>query len=123
MTRYFIYGLADPTTGEFRYVGCTMYPKQRLKHHINVPAVRWNAEMKAWISDLTDVGKEPIMVTLEEYDLVNPVAPFTSEPYRIEAQWTAALAKAGEPLFNRRFGQYRTIEQVEQAIATAKIRK
>lgn len=78
----YIYGLVDPRTGAYKYIGRTAQPKERLRHHISEAA--WT-----WIEELRELGLSAEMQVLE-----------TITPRRIKSPYLAAypqFAVAGMP--------------------------
>lgn len=58
-----IYGLRDPETKEYRYVGASVDPESRYEDHVY--DLSGNARLRSWLSDLFDAGREPDIVHLE----------------------------------------------------------
>lgn len=68
-----IYGLADPDSGEVRYVGKAKDPEKRRDQHVSEVRNRSAAngrhfELFAWIESLLEADKEPALVRLEEVE-------------------------------------------------------
>lgn len=59
-----IYALADPGTGEIRYIGKANDPRARLKSHIR-DSRRRNTPVYCWIRKLQEGGQEPSMAVIE----------------------------------------------------------
>ncbi len=85
----YIYGLRDPNTGEIKYVGKTINPRQRLGYHMNEVA---NERKREWIEGLRAADKKPIMVILEECD--------NSEGKEAEYTWIFFFLDCGCALTN-----------------------
>ena len=85
-----IYGLKDPRTQKFRYVGRSCRPWARLKAHLKGDDT--NTYKKRWIAQLDAAGLEPILVLLEQT---------TESGWRdLEQFWEQHLREQGEPLTN-----------------------
>lgn len=61
-----IYGLADPTTGQLRYVGKTTKPRRRLDEHIADARRGVNRPSSHWIRSLLKKGQRPEIFEIEE---------------------------------------------------------
>lgn len=59
---YFVYALADPRTGEVRYVGCTADLERRFSDHC---AASYDSSTYAWCRELASLGLEPVLVCLQ----------------------------------------------------------
>ena len=59
-----IYGLADPETGEVRYIGKAASPKRRYAGHLR--ETRRKTPLYCWIASLTKRGLKPSLVILIE---------------------------------------------------------
>ncbi len=59
----YIYALIDPETREFRYIGKTTRPKERLQNHMNEKS---NCHRSHWLQSLKAKGLKPEMVIIEE---------------------------------------------------------
>lgn len=69
----FIYALAEPTTGEVRYVGKSQNPRYRISSHASrsgAPLVR------EWIASLRADGAEPALVILYEVSAGHDADPW-----------------------------------------------
>lgn len=62
--KVYIYGLKDPRTGEIRYVGKSVHPRERYKQHVK--GGESNLHKGRWIADLRRAGLKPEMIILEE---------------------------------------------------------
>lgn len=60
-----IYSLSDPRTGEVRYVGWSMWIRERYQSHI-ANSDRSNPAKNAWISELKSLGLIPILTVLDQ---------------------------------------------------------
>lgn len=91
----YIYGLADPDTGEVLYIGKADDPQRRFVEHL---ADRSDTRKARWIADLRDHGREPTLVVFQG-------VPFAS--WRdVEAHWIRAyVALDDDPLMNDRLAQ------------------
>lgn len=61
----FIYALIDPFTGEIRYIGKSVRPKERLTNQCNEHSNTYRCH---WIQSVLMKGKRPIQIILEELD-------------------------------------------------------
>ena len=59
-----IYALADPATGEIRYIGKANKPEERLKTHLR-DAKRRSTPVYCWLRKLAAQGAQPVMRVLE----------------------------------------------------------
>lgn len=68
MSKYHIYGLYDPSTGELRYIGKTkMTLARRLWHHIKYAKTSpKNLHKLNWIRKVLESGNEPIIAPIKE---------------------------------------------------------
>lgn len=91
----FIYVLMDPDTLEVRYLGKTVKPiERRLAVHIShAKRVGHKRHVAAWIRSLLDVGKKPIIQSVET---VSPNGDWVAA----EQRWIAELLEAGADLCN-----------------------
>lgn len=70
MSRFIIYGLEDPRTGQIRYVGRSSSGLERPKHH-TVPAAlakEPNRHKASWLRGLVAEGKKPTIRVLEAFE-------------------------------------------------------
>lgn len=88
----FIYTLADPRTGEIRYVGKTFDMAKRLKEHIKNSR---GTRCASWVKSLANDGVVPVMEVLEE----TPEAD-VSAWQEAEFFWIETLRFYGCPLTN-----------------------
>ncbi|HZM34757.1 MAG TPA: NUMOD3 domain-containing DNA-binding protein, partial [Burkholderiales bacterium] len=117
MTRaVYIYGLADPISGQVRYVGKTVQsPTIRLSQHI-CHRSRNRTKCSSWIRHLQNKGLQPEMFILEESN--------ESAWREAEQFWIASLRLAGCDLCNLTDGGlgpsgYRLSEERKHRIAFA----
>jgi hypothetical protein len=87
-----IYTLADPRTGQVRYVGATSDVGARFKTHRSCKGGD-NYPRKAWLAELRALGLTPVCVVLEE-------GPGTG--YADERKWIAFYLAIGADLTNVR---------------------
>lgn len=64
MTDVFLYGLADPRTGDIRYVGKSKNPEKRLRQHIRDRNRRPHYPVSRWIRSLLSEGVSPSLTVL-----------------------------------------------------------
>lgn len=62
----FIYALCDPDTGKIRYIGKSIYPKDRFRRHIKNTKDGYTQYVYNWIRSLLSRNKLPKMELLEE---------------------------------------------------------
>lgn len=63
----YIYALADPRTGEIRYIGQTYMPQTRLMGHLSEARTAYVClEKRAWLLELMSIGLVPQMIILEQ---------------------------------------------------------
>jgi hypothetical protein len=63
---WIIYTLADPRTGEIRYVGMTFRKRQRLNEHVSRAATGGRTHRDCWIKSLLDAGLRPTLAVAQE---------------------------------------------------------
>lgn len=61
----YIYALTDPFTGDIRYIGKSIRPKERLTNHCNDSSKTWRTN---WIQSVLSKGLRPELLILEELD-------------------------------------------------------
>jgi hypothetical protein len=90
-----IYGLTDPRTAEYRYVGAADEPLRRRYQHI------WDAEHRPdgcefhlWLAELRGLGLKPLYMPLEVAD----------DWQEAERKWIRILREEGNRLTNRTSG-------------------
>jgi DNA-binding XRE family transcriptional regulator len=88
MGTIYIYGLAEPTTGEVRYVGRSANPENRLCGHLH-EAILSRRPKDDWIYSLALQGRAPDLVILDE-----AACEMAAE---VEAQW---VGQFGSQLLN-----------------------
>ena len=90
MNKYLIYGLKDPRTDEYRYVGKTSNGLSRAKSHLNHSH---NPLVNDWVNELMANDYKPDVVILE--NVVNQFELVDKEKY-----WTGKLINDGYDLCN-----------------------
>jgi DNA-binding XRE family transcriptional regulator len=90
MNKYLIYGLKDPRTDEYRYVGKTSNGLSRAKSHLNHSH---NPLVNDWVNELMANDYKPDVVILE--NVVNQFELVDKEKY-----WVGKLLKEGYDLYN-----------------------
>lgn len=89
----FIYGLADPRTGEIRYVGRTVNLRHRTRRHLRVAGTESPSLYRdRWIKQLLSEGLEFNLIVLETID--------ESQSGEAETKWIAKLREEGARLTN-----------------------
>ncbi len=109
-----IYSLADPRTGEVRYVGQTTKTlRGRLSSHLTPSGLRKKLHVAAWLTGLTKAGLQPVAAVLHE-------AASREELDQLEI---AAIAKFGKafPLTNHAPGGRANAGAVRSAETCARI--
>lgn len=86
----YIYGLHDPRTGELRYIGKSVRPRQRVRNQMNERA---NTHRGHWLAELRRLGVEPIQVIID-------AVPADSDWQAIERVYIAAARASGARLTN-----------------------
>ncbi len=61
----YIYSLADPDTGNVRYIGKTIYPNRRLADHLKMKS-RTITHKEKWVNSILKLGKIPVFEVLLE---------------------------------------------------------
>lgn len=89
-----IYGLADPDTGEIRYIGKSIRPHERLANHCNE---RSACHRTNWIRSVLARGKRPALIILE-------TLPPTADWQASERRWIAHGHEQGWHLTNSTSG-------------------
>lgn len=92
MSRFLVYGLADPRTGVVRYIGKSSYGLERPKEHVH-KAGRERTHKAAWVRSLKRIGLRPEIRVLED-------VPDRSDLDIVEAFWIAQGKGLGWPLTN-----------------------
>jgi DNA-binding transcriptional regulator YdaS (Cro superfamily) len=88
-----IYALADPRTGEVRYIGKAVDPVRRLQQHLTpFQLSRYKSKKNSWIKSLLDAGVTPTLHVLElvDYQAANEA----------EIRWIAKALGMGARLTN-----------------------
>lgn len=91
MKQITIYGLQDPHTREFRYVGASKDVLTRYRHHLY--AKRGDSARRKWLETLEAQGERPYLVLLEQVS--------EGQAADCELRWIARLTSEGHPLTNR----------------------
>jgi hypothetical protein len=88
-----IYALADPRTGEVRYVGKAIDPAKRLQQHLSrFQLTYYKSHKNSWLQSLLDAGVRP---TLHILELVA-----SQDANTAEIRWIAKAAAMGARLTN-----------------------
>jgi hypothetical protein len=89
----YIYTLSDPRDGSVRYVGKTIEPKVRFKHHrTNKTRVRFfNSKLDLWLRELQASSIVPIFSIVEEC---------TDNWQERERHWISEFRDSGQPILN-----------------------
>lgn len=90
----YIYDLSDPRSGEVRYIGKSVHPRERLTEHIRQAKRGSVVHCKRWIDGLLKAGVRPALGILEEatsHDAANEA----------ERYWIGSLRLVGADLTNR----------------------
>jgi len=95
MTCY-IYDLSDPRSGEVRYIGKSVRPRERLATHIREARAGSVVHCKRWIWGLLAEGLAPVLGIIEE---VSREAANDAERY-----WIGCFRTVGADLTNRTLG-------------------
>ena len=91
--RYRVYALADPRTGQPRYVGQTANTLPlRLRDHLRRRHDR--SRKAAWLREVLDAGLQPRIVLLEEF------TGSRASAYERESAWIRQLRDQGHDLTN-----------------------
>lgn len=91
---YYVYVLVDPRDGEIRYVGATEHLKIRFRSHIiDGSDSRPIGAKQAWLMELLDDSKEPIMEPIASCSSKSGVAD-------LERYWIRMFRSIGCPLTN-----------------------
>lgn len=94
--KVFIYDLSDPRTGEVRYIGKSVNPRERLATHIRESRNGSKLHSRRWIAGIIASGGLPILGTLEISE--------DAEANNAERLWIASFKLMGARLTNRTFG-------------------
>lgn len=92
-----IYGLSDPRSGELRYIGKSVSPRERLTTHIREARKGSVLHSRRWVAGLLADGAKPDMFIFEHCD-------DTAGANEAECFWIASMRLAGCDLTNRTFG-------------------
>ncbi len=90
---YSIYALCEPDTGEARYIGLTVSPKDRYYQHMGKCPTKGSTACNQWIRGLVAQGKKPRMLILQE------VTDY-AEAKRLEYAWVRRYRTMGERVLN-----------------------
>jgi transposase-like protein len=63
--KYLIYGLADPRSGEIRYIGKSCSGLQRPKQHTRARGLALKTHNARWVKSLVEQGLEPVIEILD----------------------------------------------------------
>lgn len=92
-SKYLIYGLTDPRTGNLRYVGKSCTGLSRPKAHFHPTKLKESTKKNSWIKSLKAQGLLPGIEILEEHE-----GPFTLSDS--ECFWIANVKACGAELLN-----------------------
>jgi len=94
--KIFIYTLADPRTGEVRYVGKTIDTYYRLARHISDAKRSTRRHKDAWLKGIVNIGLSPVLEVLDEC---------TDEDWKlVEQYWISQFKSWGFKLLNETLG-------------------
>ncbi|MCB1096086.1 MAG: GIY-YIG nuclease family protein [Verrucomicrobiae bacterium] len=90
------YGIVDPRTRLFVYIGQTKDFEARKKQHLAAFRLRKpvRGSVKWWLKRLHQDGLEPIFIVLE-------VVETEAESLESESKWVEKISRLGHPLLNR----------------------
>lgn len=92
MDTYYVYGLIDPTTSEYFYVGLSKNPERRLAQHIS--GKTWTSQaLKDKVLQIISADKTPDIAILEETT--------RESAGERENHWMDLLGSQGHPLVNK----------------------
>lgn len=93
---YWTYGIVDPNSKLFVYVGQTKDFERRKREHLTAHRLKNppRRSIKSWLKRLHQGGLEPLFVVLE-------VVETETESIHSENKWVEKLAAIGQPLYNR----------------------
>ena len=94
MSQYLVYFLADPRSGEVRYVGLSKQIKKRVQQHCAIGSDNGTKEKKKWISELKNAGLSPEVVEVEYHNTKKDGA-------NSEKEWISIMREGGCNLTNR----------------------
>lgn len=102
---YCIYGLADPISGNIRYIGQSYDPKIRYKFHLKIKKPRTYKEF--WIVSLKKLGLLPELVIIETttFDKINERERFWIAEYRSLGFNLTNLTDGGEGCKGRKHSE------------------
>ncbi len=87
---FIIYGLRDPETDEYRYIGKSTSGIKRSKSHLNYSH---NEDVVKWVNNLSEINKAPFIDVLEKCDN-------TYDLNKFERYWIVKCKESGNRLFN-----------------------
>lgn len=87
---FIIYGLRDPETDEYRYIGKSTSGIKRSKKHLNYSH---NEDVSNWVKNLSKINKSPFIDVLEKCDN-------TFDLSKAERYWIIKYKESGNRLFN-----------------------
>ena len=95
---YVTYGIVDPASKLFVYVGQTNNLERRREQHLSAHRLRKTPkkdEIRYWLRKTIKAGREPQFVVLDDY------TQSEEESLASERLWVKRLAEIGHPLYNR----------------------
>lgn len=112
---YTVYGIVDPRSKLFVYVGETGDFDRRRREHLTTHRLRKKTppgSIKTWLKRLHKDGLEPGFVVLD-------VVETESESKNVESKWVEKLAGIGHPLRNLWDEHKELIQEADQLVAEA----
>jgi hypothetical protein len=88
-----IYGLKDPRDDQYRYIGQAVDPYTRFKKHMDPRTTDGNPSKARWLQELSELGKQPEMVVLQE------CGSFLDADVA-EREWIRRFIEEGHPIVN-----------------------
>ncbi len=106
-----VYGMIDPRTSSFVYVGETSNFERRQKEHRSSHRLRKTprGSIKTWLKNLHQAGHQPLFIVLD-------VVETEAEAKIVETKWIEKLADVGMPLHNRWEEHEELIQNAEHGV-------
>lgn len=93
LENHYIYGLKDPRTNEYHYVGRSKNTKVRITRHNGGKNALINSPKNTWLRALNKARSKPEVVILQEVD--------SKSVKDAEIDWIRKLYQEGHPLTNK----------------------